>query len=215
MSEEMARALGADSPKPPLMIAGKPCTIRPLGIKELTEVQRDCVERYKRTYLKTFADNLDLLPTTEEKKLSMMEKKMEQVARWDAKSLPPKDTCDPNRLVVNQVLKDWLKDTFSITDNKDDEHWRYLAATALDAGTLSSAEYELMAGQRPARIRIPYDSWWVTGCYEGMITFAWACFKHCGVTREEIESDLGKQMSDLVKATREIEKVTAPQLGNG
>ena len=44
MSEVMARAAGAGSPLT-VEIGGKQCSVRPLTIRELTEVERDCVER--------------------------------------------------------------------------------------------------------------------------------------------------------------------------
>ena len=75
MSEQMARALAATSPMT-VMIGGKECTVRPLGIQELTEVERDCVQRFKRQYLETFSQNLDLLP--ENRRTELLEQKMEE-----------------------------------------------------------------------------------------------------------------------------------------
>ena len=56
MSKEMARALGAEGITE-VVIAGKKCVARPLTAPELTVVERDCVERYRRSYIKTFVDN--------------------------------------------------------------------------------------------------------------------------------------------------------------
>jgi hypothetical protein len=61
MSEKMARALGANGAML-VTIAGKECSVRPLGIVELAEVERDCVARYRRTDLETYASYLDRLP---------------------------------------------------------------------------------------------------------------------------------------------------------
>ena len=95
-----------------MLIAGKECTVRPLGIRELTEVERDCAERYKRQYLKTFADNLDLLPA--EAKDRLLLEKMDVVARWDVDDLPPKFVHDPARVKMTDKLKSWVGERIEV-----------------------------------------------------------------------------------------------------
>ena len=108
MSETMARALGAKGAMT-VTIAEKECQTRALGIAELTEIERECLDRYKRQYLRTFVQNLDMIPKG--KRDSILEKKMEEVAKWDIDDLPPKFAHDPTRIKVTSELKSWLKPT--------------------------------------------------------------------------------------------------------
>ena len=86
MSEDVARALGAGGDI--TTIAGKECKVRPLSIRELTEVERECLKVYKRTFLETFHDNLDLLPDDEA--AGLMSRKLEEASAWDVGDLPSK-----------------------------------------------------------------------------------------------------------------------------
>jgi hypothetical protein len=52
MSEKVARALGAAGES--MSCNGKPCEIRPVGIKFLTEVQRECLKQFQRLFLENY-----------------------------------------------------------------------------------------------------------------------------------------------------------------
>ncbi len=213
MGEQIARAVGAGGPTT-VLIAGKECTVRPLGIRELTEVERDCVQRYKRAYLETFASNADLLPEAVRQKT--LEEKMEAVARWDVDDLPPKHAHDPERIKLTDGVRGWLAENMEVKPDAKDLHLRRMAATALDQGTLSAGDYTGMAdGLRPPRVKVPYVNWWITASYDGMVTFVWVCFRHNGVTREQVADELGRNLSLLVELTRDIEKLSVPEAGNG
>jgi len=212
MPEDVARAVGANGAAT-VEIAGKQCTVRPLSIRELTEVERDCVERYKRSYLKTFSDNLDLLP--ENMRLMAIREKMDEVSRWDVDDLPVKLTYDPSRLVISEKLKKWVCSEHEVKEDTSDFQIRNLAAISLDKGTLSDSEYEEMVGTKPTRMKIPYVSWWITGSFEGMISLVWICFRHNDVTRDEVIEELGKNPRMLSELSRRIDVLSTPQLGNG
>ena len=211
MSEDMARAVAAKGGMT-VTVAGKECTVRPLGIRELTEAERDCVERYKRAYLKTYADNADLLPGGGK---GVVERKMDEVARWDIDDLPNKQVCDPDRVHLTKQLKAWAKKEFSLDDDANDQQYQRVVATSLDQESLSPEDYEKMSGQSPKRTKVPYVNWWITGCFEGMITFVWICFRADGVTRSEVEKELSTNQSLLIELSREIERLSAPSVGNG
>ena len=211
MSEDMARALASPGGKT-VKIADKECTVRPLGIRELTEAERDCVERYKRGYLKTYADNADLLPGGGK---GLVERKMDEVARWDIDDLPNKQVCDPDRIHLTKQLKAWAKKEYDLDDDATAQQYQRVVATALDQESLPFAEYEKLSGRRAMRTKVPYVNWWITGCFEGMITFVWICFKANGVTREQVEEELSKNQSLLIELSREIERLSAPSVGNG
>jgi len=214
MSEAMARALGASGTLT-VTIAGKECTVRPLGMKELAEVERDCAERWKRAYLKTYADTADMRP--DGKGWELFERKVDEVAKWDAEDLPPKWVNDPDRIVLTPVLKARLAELLGIEgEEKTDAKWRRLASVVLDQGMLTEKEYFELTGEKPpAKQRIGYVNWWINSDYDGMLTFTWTCFRHCGVTREQVADAMRGRPSLLMEVTQEIARLSAPQSGNG
>lgn len=212
MPDDVARAVGANGLT--IAIAGKQCTVRPLGIRELTEVERDCLSRYKRQYLESFSANSDLLPAATRDRI--LEQKYDAANRWDIDDLPTKYAHDPKRVKVTEMLKTWLTENLSLATDADDPQVQRMAAVALDQELLNEDEYrKLTDGNAPPKLKVPYVNWWITGCFDGMITFVWICFKHNGVTREQVVEELGGNMSMLVEVSREIERLSTPAVGNG
>jgi hypothetical protein len=222
MADDVSRAVGAGSTET-ITIAGKECTVRPLTLRELGEIERDCLKRYKRQYLSTYSENVDLLEGNEATKL--MEHKLEEVARWDISSLPLKYVYDPNRLNMNESLKKWAVDNLAIdTMDKDgkeisksilDKVLKSNVATALDNQSLTDELYENLTGDAPRKMKVPYVNWWITGTFEGMITMMWQCFKRNNVTREEVEEAIADNPGMLAQISREIEHLSSPAVGNG
>lgn len=211
MSEQMARALGAKDPEA-IKIAGKDCFLRPLGIRELIEVEKDCLKRYKRSYLQTFVDNLDLLPP--DQRLKLVETKMEEVARWDVGNLPHKVAYHPELIFISEEIKQWMKDKLTIVES-DEKKLKTMVAAVLDQGVMSEEDYKKMTGIEAPRVSIDYVNWWITGNKEGMITFIWICFSNQDVTREQVEKELSGDLRLLIDLSRSIERMSAPQAGNG
>ena len=138
MAEDVARALKAKSPMM-VKFGEKECQVRPLGIRELAEVEQDCLERYKRTYLKTWSDNIDLIPNGE----AALYDKLDEAAKWDIDDLPAKYAYDHNYVTVSKLLKNWLVSHFSLDLKRlGDDRARKLTASALDQEMLSPKEYE-------------------------------------------------------------------------
>ena len=231
-AEQVARAVGAKDPEP-LIINGKSCHVRPLTIRELTELQRECLRQYKHNYLADYRAGLEAAGVNGQEFRDLILTEVKAVARWDLKNLPTKDGYDADRIVVTPELKAHFKDIHNIVEVPEhdvthedgrvdripafpsEENWRHFIRAALDSGSLTVVEYEAMSGVRAPRIRIAYDSWWITGCLEGMLELSAACFKQDGVTREDLEKDLVSQFAKVVKTTVAIERLTAPSLGNG
>lgn len=217
MPDDVARAVAAGGRT--ITIAGKQCQVRPLGIRELTEVERDCLQRYKRQYLETFQANLDLLP--EEDRGRTMDRKMEEAARWDVDDLPSKWAYDPRTLKITAELISWLTENMGVKapekdKDENDQMLRRTLATALDQGSLDENEYQkLSGGHKPIKAKVPYVNWWITGCFDGMISFIWTCFRRDGITREQVVEELGGNMGLLSDVSREIEHLSAPAVGNG
>jgi len=86
----------------------------------------------------------------------------------------------------------------------------------LDQGMLTDKEYFELTGEKPpAKQRIGYVNWWINSDYEGMLTFTWTCFRHNGVTREQVADAMRGRPSLLMEVTQEIARLSAPQSGNG
>lgn len=228
MPEDVARAVGADSPDDDVIIAGKPCRIRPLSVKELCEVERECLNQYKRNYLQTFRDNIDLIPGVDG--VAFMQEKMEEAAKWDTKSLPLKFGCDGRRVKVTPQILEWVKANYGVEDNpaalaseRDpetrriarDNYFRRLITAAVDNGMISDELYTALVGEKPPKVKIPYVNWWITGSMDGMIAFIWVAFRANGVTKDEVASALGNNPAVLVQLSRELERLSVPKANFG
>jgi len=208
----MARAVAASSPLT-VMIGGVQCSARPLSLRELTEVERDCLERYRRGYLKTFADNIDLVP--EALREPMMQEKFEQAARWDVDDLPVKFAFDSSKVVLTNKLKAFIGKEFGLGKDTDDTRYKRMTSLALDQGALSEVKYEELTDKPIEKAKVSYVSWWITGAMDGMITFVWMAFKHHGVTRDQVSNAMAENPALLTEVANEIERLSAPKLGNG
>jgi len=221
MSDDVARAVGASGET--ITIAGKECKIRPLSILELTEVERDCLRQYKKNYLETYYEGIQYLPDGEGEKL--VQRKLDEIARWDITDLPPKYVYDVEKIKVTPKLRLWLEDNMEFSEkNKEgvkfskeeiDLQLKRLAASSLDAGTLEDHTYESIVGDVPKKVKVGFVHWWLTGCYEGMLSLIWVCFKSQGVSKEEIAREIGTNPDIIISLTREIESLSAPDAGNG
>ena len=208
----MARAVGAGSPMT-IEIGGVQCTARPLSIRELAEVERDCLQRYRRSYLKTFTENADLIP--ERLREGMVQERFELAARWDVDDLPLKHAFDAKQIEVSDELKVWIVEEFGTDPEAPEKTFRCMAASALDRGMLSEDRYAQFTKKKAKKSHVPYVSWWITGSTEGIITFLWMAFRHNGVTREQVVKAMESNSTMGVEVVREIERLSSPQLGNG
>jgi len=212
MSESVARAVGAEGDIQ-TTIAGKVCTVRALGIRELAEVERICLRQYRRSFMEAHSENMDFLPPDQAQ--AIIEKKLEQCAQWDIDDLPSKFAYDPSRILIGSDLLSLVEGFFGEQDKNDEEKMQRLVATMLDQGVLSDDVYKDVTGFSPVKQKVPYVNWWITGAFEGMIVFVWTAFKHNGVTREEVAGELGSNPMLLSELAREIERLSAPQTKNG
>jgi hypothetical protein len=211
MPDDVARALGTPGPTM-VEIGGKQCQSRPLTMQELSEAERDCLKRYKREYLETFAENADLLPKGEG--AGLLQEEMRKAAKWDINDLPTKHGHDPKAIKINRSIRKWLEGNFDVK-GKTDESLKILAAAALDQETMTAEQYKEMVGARPHKVKIPYVNWWVTGAFDGMIALVFICFRHNGVTREEVAAEMIKNPTMMTELSREIESLSVPAVGNG
>lgn len=207
MSDKEARALAASEF---IEVNGVEYALRPVGMQQLHEVQRSSVDYYKREYLRTYATNLDLMP--ESVRAGMMERKLDEVARWDIGNLPTKVAHDVRAVPITPALLKWLENEHDDVPETDSGK-RAVVAAALDSGKLTVDAVQEMTKSRPARIKIPYDSWWVTATYEGMVTFIRASLQ-AGGSQVGRDALMAWPLAKVMEAARKVEAVTAPSLGN-
>lgn len=208
MSDKEARVLAAGDT---IEVNGKEFHLKPIGMQQLHEVQRAAVKSYKREYLSTYAENLDLLPKDQAAKI--IEKKLEEVARWDVGNLPVKMSYDVRLVPIeSERLVTLLEDAYGDLPENEATRRAVLAAS-LDAGLITIDDVEKFTGVRPGRARIPYDSWWVTAVRDGMIEFVWSSVKmsHSDLSKEDVGA---WPVTMIVQAARMVERLTAPALGN-
>lgn len=207
MSDQEARALGAGDY---LQVNGKDYKLSPVGMQQLHEIQRAAVTYYKREYLRTYSENLDLLSNG--KAESLMEKKLEEVARWDVGHLPVKVAYDVRSITITDQLAERLIAAYGKMP-PGEAIQKALLATMLDSGMIKPEEVESLTGTIPRCGRVPYDTWWVTAVWDGMITFIWSSVKinHSDVTKGDISK---WPLQKIIEAARMTERLTSPSLGN-
>jgi len=209
MADDTARAVGAGGTT--YTIAGKECQIYPLTIRELMEIERECLKRYKRMYLQTFVDNLDLIPPEQREKIILIQ--TTDVAKWDIDDLPKKFSYDIRRIILSDQLREWVKSQLQI-ESDDDVYLKRIVVSALNQHELTEDTYEKLTGSRPARYEVGYVNWWITSDHEGLLVFAWTAMKKNEITQEEFMVYIAENPQQLVSITREIELLSSPQLGN-
>lgn len=205
MSDKEARALGAGVT---FTVGDQTFMVKPLSIRQLQEVQREALRFYRRQYIQTFADNVDLL----EHGRKLLEQKIEEASRWDVEDLPTKATYDVTEAAKNEDLREWLRGRYGDLAQTDGAY-AMLVVKAIHSDDIAPEEVERMTGKAVRRINLPYDSWWVSNHIDGMATFVWASI---GGTQSGMTLDAVRQwpMEALVEAAKVVEQLTAPAVGN-
>jgi len=214
MSDREARALGAGST---ITVEGIEYTLSPVKLQQLAELQRAAVRNYKREYLETYAENIRLLP--KEKQESVLEKKLDEVARWDIDDLPPKRAYSAEGLSVTAGLRTRLEEIFSIrgewdsTAEREDADWLELLEEALNSDEIRPGEVKKLTGGFPTCEVSPYDMWWATAVHEGRINFVYesARIRHPKLKKSEVGQ---WPLPRLAEAVKIIVTITRPEMGN-
>lgn len=212
-TDDTARALGAAGGKT-ITIAGKECTCRPLSARELAEVERICIEEYKDGYLATVARNVEKIPDAS-RRSPFMEEQMIEAAGWTVHDLPRVKTYDPDRVIVNADVRSWMAERFNLNGQTPVDRIKQATANALEQGLMSADDYTDMTDKQPPAVMISYSNWWITGAYDGMIAFAWVCFRDNGVTRDDVAAAMSNDRGMLTEIASQIELLSAPAVGNG
>jgi hypothetical protein len=214
MADDTARALGAASGAE-ITIKGKAYKIRPLSARELSELERIAVRRFKRRYLETFAENLDLMP--EGTGDAFMRSRMEECAKWDVNDLPEKYVYDCSRVPITNKVKKWIRDEMLVPDSSEltDTSIRSLVSNSLDNESLTQDKCKELTGVRPRKLRTGYVNWWVTAEVDGMVEMILLCIDDKDITKDDLFDAFAENQSGIIDAAREIETVSVPAAGNG
>lgn len=217
MPEDVSRALGANGANT-VIIGGVECTARPLKIKEVAELQRICLDAYKRQYIRTFSENADLYPP--DMRFQVLQEATERAGQMTLDNLPSKKIYNVKKIIVNEAVKSWVHDNFEEviesqwgTSPVPEQGYKYLTAKALDRGALSDANYKKMAGKEAKFDNGGYLGWW-TEQPEGAVAMMWLVFRSYGVTREQVEEYMDNNMAKAMETASEIETLTVPKQGN-
>ena len=203
-TDREARALGAGMY---IEVDGKKYTLNPVTVKQLCEIERESLACFKREYMRTWNDNIDLLGGN---KLQLLTQKLNEVAQWGVSDLPSKSVYDATNINVTPELKKWLEQEFAIP-LENDGICRILTSMALDQERINPEKVKELTGTRPIQGKVRYDQWWVTATMEGMSHLVHAAISN-ELTYEEISS---WPYEKLAEASRMTEKITAAEMGNG
>jgi len=208
MSDKEARALGAGAV---ITVEENEYTLSPVKLQQLSELQRAALKYYKNEYLATYRDNLDMIP--KEKQEKFLEKKLDEVARWDIDNLPAKKSYSSKNIPINDKIKSRLEELYNSGNDFTDEQWKNLLAAALDSDQISSREVKELTGVSPLQGSVAYDMWWVTGCYEGMISFVFESVrvKHPRLKKSDVAN---WPMMQQIEAAQIVQTLTSPDVGN-
>ena len=204
-SDREARILGACET---IEIDGKEYKLRPIAAQHLCDLEVEALRQYKRQFLSTYSENADLLGNGQ----SLIEKKMDEVAKWDLSDLPQKDAFDVSRIPVTDKVKQWVQDNGEDVPDTDNGY-KAVLVNALDTGKLSPKDVRHLSGKTPIKGRVRYDQWWVTASMAGQTSFIASSIKydHPEITKEEIRQ---WPFSKIAEAARKVESITTVDVGN-
>jgi len=213
MSERESRAMGAGTK---IVVDEKEYMLRPVTVQHLCDLEREALRYYRRQVLQTYRDNADLLG---ERADELIAKKFEEVSRLSLDDLPKKKAHDASKLPVTEDARKWAeKFRQEIGGDQSEElsdgRVRSLIVTALDQERITPDHVQTMTGRRPTLAKVRYDQWWVTGCFEGMVSFIHSSLRqdHPEITKEDVGT---WPIDSIFESAREVESITVPNLGNG
>lgn len=182
--------------------------LRPVVAQHLCDLERESLRDYKRQYLETFTQNVDLLENGQE----LVQKKFEEVARWDFSDLPKKMAYSVAHILPGDAIRTWIRETYN-TVPETDAGIRAVLVNALDNEKITMEEVHRMCGKAPIRGTVRYDQWWVTASMAGMISFITSSvrYEHPDMTREKVAQ---WPFQKVAEAARIVEAITAAKVGN-
>lgn len=213
MSDKESRAMGAGRK---ITVGEKEYMLRPVVVQQLCDLEQEALQFFRRQVLQTYRGNADLLG---EQADELIAKKFEEVSRWSLDDLPKKTAYDASKLPVTDAARAWAKEFHQEIDGDQDEELddvrvRTLIVVALDQERITAKYVQKIVGRKPVLAKVRYDQWWITGCFEGMVSFIFSSLRQ--EQPELTRKDVGKwPIAAIFEISRKVESITAPNLGNG
>lgn len=209
MGEAEARAVGAGNY---IEVEGEQFQLAPLSMKTLMEVQREAVRSFKEEAIKTYSLAVENGMMSAEKGLA----KLDEIVKWTIDDLPRKKVHDCSTMPVTREVRRLVRSEFPDLDLKGAKEVRYrvLVTQLLDGERIKPEQVQKAASMAkpPQVVESTYDTWWITGCYEGQVTFLWASVsQNHPLTREEVAA---WPLVAIMEGARRVEAMTTPDLGN-
>jgi len=206
MSEAEARVLGAGTS---IEVNGVEYVLHPVTMKALQEIQRKAVTFWKRQYLSSYGENIDLLDSfSETVKKEMLEKKLDEVAKMGIDNIPKKKAYDSSKCDVKKKKLLALITEKVGTQPESDRQAEAMLSQALDSEEIKPLEVKAACGTMPRWYKIPYDSWWATATYEGSSAMISASL-------EDKDVDVADwPIPKVMEAASVVETLTAPAIKN-
>lgn len=208
MGDREARILGAGDA---ITVGEKKYELTPVVAKHLCNLEREALKFYKRQYLTTYSENIDLLG--EDKGMELLQDEMRKTASWSLADLPQRDVFSTTDVPVTDELKKWVQTKQPDADTSDETVVKALLSTMLDQKAIRPRDVKKMTGKYPLQGKVRYDQWWITACTEGMIVFIANSVRFNGkpVSEEEIQQ---WSFPKIVEAARKVEDITSADMGN-
>jgi hypothetical protein len=187
--------------------------LRPVRIRELTELEKESLQAYKMEYLQTFKAGLKLLDSPEGNDDRLLQE-VQRVGNWNLSNLPQKEAFGVGPVPITAEIKSWVEKQYGITPSTD-LGIKAVMLNALDTGAVAPEDIKKMTGKFPLRGQVRYDQWWITGTLEGMLSFVHLSIRQC---HPEVTKDWIKDKWSyirLIEAARIVEDITSASVGNG
>lgn len=205
--ERERRMLGAGDS---ITVEEKSYTLRPVVAQHLADLEQAALSAFKRNYLLTYRDNIDLLDGDTSQ---LMTKKLDEVALWDLKDLPFKTAYSVTNVPITDELKAWVLEWAGEVPDSDNGI-KAVVNMALDSEKITSEQVKEMTGKYPVHGQVRYDQWWVTASINGMIQMIHSAVRkdHSEVTTKDVSN---WPFPKIVEAARIAESLSTAAMGNG
>ncbi len=208
MGEDVARAVGAGDF---VTVDGTDYYLSPLDMGILSVLQRQAVKYYKRLYLESYRDGLEILESNGNSN-SLLQSKLEEISSWDIDKCPTRRVHDTSAVKITSQLKKKLEELMGEIPSGDDRI-RALLRYCLDAEKLNAEDVEKLTDSEVGTRIVEYDLWWISGTYDGMITMVWTSVNqnHPELTKEQVSR---WPIATVASAQRTAERMTSPDPKN-
>ncbi len=178
---------------------GSHLELRPLTIQDWGTLEEEALKAYKREFLSTYLENLDLIP--ESKRAAKEAEAWERAEKLTADGIPPKIVESPAVGQDGKVIRNSPPGT----------------EVLLNSGELVTIS-KLVGDRCYALQKVPYAQWWFSSTFKGRMRAVWLSARRArpGVTEDELAAlfmRVGEESLD--DAANTVGSLSKSQVGNG